>query len=138
MSVPADLLARMGAIFARMSARGMTEQMQIYARVTQTDSSGNPIARPRELVGAITVHVTAGGGAEQQAQEGMRTSNIDQIYYANDGSGILTDANYTERWIILPTRNNAFRRVVFCKVIGPYYWAQTEEGGTTDAAGNMK
>lgn len=137
MSVPADLVQRVGAIFARMTARGMTEPMQIYARTTQTDGSGNPVARPRTLVGTLTVHVTPGGGADQVAQEGMRASNIDQVYYPNDGSGILTDANYPERWIILPTRNNAFRRVIFCKVIGPYYWIQIEEGATADMAGNI-
>ncbi len=138
MSVPADILARITAMFAKMQARGITESMQIYAKASVLNG-GTPVARQRTLVGTISsVHVVAGGGTEQQAQEGTRNSVIDQVYFINDGSGLLTDGNYKERWVILPLRDNAYRRITFCKLVGPYYWAQIEEGSTADMAGNVK
>lgn len=138
MSVPTDLQSRLSSLFNRMTSRGVTEPMDLYMPQTQNNGQGVPIARPRQKIGTITVHVTPGAGTEAVAQEGQRYSVIDQVYFVNDGSGTLTDANYTELWAILPQRDNAFRRITYCKTEGPYIWAQLEGGATADAAGNIK
>ncbi len=137
-AVPADLAARMAALVTRMTARGMMEPVAVYGRATvNSPVTGQPAARQRALLGTITGYVATGGGSETPAIEGRRDSQSHMLYFVPDGTGVLTEANYRERWVVLANRANGYHRVTDMQVVGPYAWALLEYGGTADAAGNL-
>lgn len=137
-SVPSDIQTRMAALLARMGTRGMTEHVTVYGEQTQFDASGKPVARARVALGTITGYVATGGGSLQLAQEGTRSQLTHTLYFVPDGSGLLVEANYPQRWVQLTARSAALHRVTDCQSVGPYMWALLEAGGTSDTAGNVK
>lgn len=137
-AVPADIQARMTALFARMATRGMSEPVTIYGEQTQYGAGNKPVARARVALGTIQGYVATGGGNLQLAQEGSRAQLTHTLYFVPDGSGLLVEANYQQRWAQLTNRSAALHRVTDCQTVGPYAWALLDAGGTTDTAGNVK
>ena len=136
--VPADIATRMSALLARMTARGMTEDIQIWGKGVEYASDGvTPIARPFTLLGTVTGYVAVGGGTVQIAPDGTRQSLADTAYFVPDPNGWLTEANQTGRELVLPSRSGARRRIRDYQVVGPYAYAILEEGGLQDVAGKM-
>lgn len=137
-SVPSDIANRMNALLTRMTARGMTENIQIWGRQTAYASDGvTPIARPFVLVGTVQGYVAVGGGTVQIGPEGTRQYDADTCYFVPDPNGWLTEDNQTTREIILPSRSGARRRIRAYQVVGPYAFAILEEGGLQDTAGKL-
>lgn len=136
--VPADIATRMSALLARMSARGMTEDIQIWGKTTQYAADGvTPVARPFALLGTVEGYVAVGGGTVQIGPDGTRQYVADTAYFVPDTSGWLTEENQTGREIVLPSRSGARRRIRAYQVVGPYAFAILEEGGLQDVAGKL-
>lgn len=135
--VPPDIATRMAALLARMTARGMTEDIQIWGKVAHAGANGAPDSRPFALLGTVTGYVAVGGGAVVIAPDGTRQMLADTAYFTPDPNGWLTEANQTGREIVLPSRSSARRRIRTYQVVGPYAYAELEEGGTQDVAGKV-
>lgn len=137
-SVPADIATRMAALLARMTARGMTEPIEVWGKATTYAPDGvTPIARPFTLLGTLTGYVATGGGTVQIGPDGTRQYVADTAYFPPDPNGWLTEANQTARELVLPTRSSARRRIRAYQVVGPYAFAILEEGGIQDTAGKL-
>jgi hypothetical protein len=137
-TVPPDLATRMSALLARMTARGMTEDIQVWGKSIEYAADGvTPIARPFMLLGTLTGYVAVGGGTVQIGPDGTRQYVADTAYFVPDSNGWLTEENQTGREIVLPSRSGARRRIRAYQVVGPYAFAILEEGGLQDTAGKL-
>lgn len=145
--IPATISARMGAMLARMTAQGVTEPAQVWGTRVQRDPRTNrPIARQPVLFGTLVAAVFVSSGNEQLDQEGARYTVRHELYFQPgvassldaQGNALLSDANYRDRWIVLPNRANEQWRIAACQSFGPYVWCRLEEGGKTDLAGNVR
>ena len=137
-TVPEDIAARMSALLARMAARGMTEDIQIWGKQTEYAADGvTPVARPFTLLGTVQGYVAVGAGTQQIGPEGTRQDLLDTAYFVPDPTGWLTEANQATREIVLPSRSGARRRIRAYQVVGPYAFAILEAGGLQDMAGKL-
>jgi hypothetical protein len=136
--IPPDIATRMSALLARMSARGMTEDIQIWGKAPHAGADGQPDSRPFALLGTVTGYVAVGGGTVQIGPEGTRQYLADTAYFVPDPNGWLTEANQKGRMLVLPSRSSEQRRIRAYQVVGPYAYAMLEEGGLQDVAGKMR
>lgn len=136
--VPPDISMRIALMLQRMLARGMAEPVEVWAEQSQYDASGVAIARARQRVLTFTAHYAIGGGTLTPGQEGKRASELGQLFFLPDPTGVLTEATYKTCWIVMPQRSTQFHRIDNLQVVGPYVWAQLGMGGTSDMAGNVR
>jgi hypothetical protein len=137
-TIPPDIATRMAALLARMTARGMTEAIQVWGKTTQYASDGvTPVSRPFALLGTLQGYVAAGGGTVQIGPDGTRQYVADTAYFPPDPTGWLTEGNQAAREIVLPSRSSARRRIRAYQVVGPYAFCVLEEGGLQDTAGKL-
>ncbi len=148
-ALPTDLTNRFASLVTRMQTRGMAEIAEVLGpepnytvmpsgRLRATSRRHVPIA---QLTIATTIMGTP--GQETLDQEGAREKLDLRIYWAASPLGVasdpVTEANYTDRWLILPQRAPGKEwRITACVRMGPYYYALLDEGATADIAGGVK
>jgi hypothetical protein len=135
--IPADVAARMSGMFARMQARGMLETVQIYGNTTTRNGNGKAVARTVTLLATVQAYVEPSGGFSERSQDGgQRKGDVHFIAWIDDGSGVLTEENANERWIVLATRDSRYRRFTMFQCAGPYLQGEVNEGAPNDVTGS--
>jgi hypothetical protein len=138
--VPADVLSRLVALFARMQARGMLEKVDIYGRVTEVDpTTFKPVARPLRLLGTLDAMVDSSGGATNPTNQerAVRQADTHTIFFvrSDETVALLSEETFADRIVVLKQRDTRHRRFTFLQAVGPYYYGSLTAGGTGDAAG---
>lgn len=134
------LQSKLAAMFARMQALNVTEDMQVFDRIPLLDSvTGKPVGRELRLLGTINVWQTVNSGSEQTGQEGQRQLATCSVYFFYDAAAaaLLTADNYIDRWVKLAADNHLWR--INGLFINSQYATMTlETGSTADRMGNVR
>ena len=132
--LPATVVARLAAMFNRMTTAGVTEPLQVYGHQTVYQQN-TPVARGPVLLTTLQAYVAVGGGALQLAPEALRAQVSEIAFFQPDPTGSLTEASYPALTVVLPYRSGARRFILQMQTFGPYQFCFLRAGGTSAPAG---